>query len=123
MDERGADQPRHERRVLHRIPEPPTAPAEFVVRPPTAEGDSDGLEQPRKNGPWPGPLGPRLIEPSLEHGRNGKRERDGKSDVSRVQHGRMNGEREVLQYRVQVSAVLPRGDQTLERVGGPQCKQ
>ena len=40
MDQRGADEPRHERRVLDRIPEPPAAPAELVVRPPAAERDA-----------------------------------------------------------------------------------
>jgi hypothetical protein len=46
MDQRSADQPRHERRVLDRIPEPPAAPAEFVVRPPAAERDAERQKTP-----------------------------------------------------------------------------
>ena len=59
MDQRRADQPGHERGVLHRIPEPPAAPAELVVGPPAAERDADGLEHPREDGPGPRPLAPR----------------------------------------------------------------
>ena len=47
MNQRRADQPRHERGVLDRIPEPPAAPAELVVRPPAAERDADRQEHPR----------------------------------------------------------------------------
>ena len=36
MDQRGRDQPRHQRGVLHRIPEPEAAPAELVIGPPGA---------------------------------------------------------------------------------------
>ena len=48
VHEGGAHQPRHERRILDRIPEPPAAPAEFVVRPPAAERDADGEKRPRR---------------------------------------------------------------------------
>ena len=50
MDERGADQPGHEGGVLHRVPEPPAAPAELVVRPAAAERDAEREEAPRP--PW-----------------------------------------------------------------------
>src|SRR5205814_1536820 len=42
MNERGADEPRHERRILDRIPEPPAAPAQLVIRPCAAEHDAAG---------------------------------------------------------------------------------
>ena len=58
VNQRGADQPRHERRVLDRIPEPPAAPAELVVSPPAAERDADGEEQPRDRRPRPHPARP-----------------------------------------------------------------
>ena len=44
MDQRGAGQPRHQRGVLDRIPEPPAAPAEFVIGPPRAHRDAEGQE-------------------------------------------------------------------------------
>src|SRR5438270_1884459 len=36
----GADQPRHERGILYRVPEPPAAPAERVIRPPAPHCDA-----------------------------------------------------------------------------------
>src|ERR1019366_223207 len=53
----------------------------------------------------------------------GKRESHGKSNIAGVKHGWMNREREVLQYRVQIGAVLRRRNQALERIRGPQRKQ
>ena len=105
MNQRGADQPRHERRVLHRIPEPPAAPAELVVRPPAAERDADREKEPRERGPWPRPARPARIEAAFEHGGHRKGERHGEADVADVQHRRVHGEREVLQQRIQVAAV------------------
>ena len=34
MNQRRAHQPGHERRVFNRVPEPPSAPAQFVISPP-----------------------------------------------------------------------------------------
>ena len=42
VKERGAGKPRHEGGVLHRVPKPPAAPAEFVIGPPGAERDAGG---------------------------------------------------------------------------------
>ena len=47
----GADQPGHEGGVLDRVPEPPTAPAQFVISPPRAHGDAEGREDPGSHGP------------------------------------------------------------------------
>ena len=66
VDQRRAHQPRHEGRVLHRVPEPPAAPAQLVVRPPAAERDADGEERPRGRGPRARPARPRGIEAPLE---------------------------------------------------------
>ena len=49
VDQRRADQPGHERGVLDRVPEPPAAPAEFVVGPPAAERDAERQERPRRS--------------------------------------------------------------------------
>ena len=69
MDERRAGEPRHEGRVLDRIPEPVAAPAELVVRPPAAERDAHGEEGPGRRGPRARPARPRLVELAFEHRR------------------------------------------------------
>ena len=51
VDQRGADQPGHERGIFHRVPEPPAAPAELVVGPPGAQRDADAEEGPGDDGP------------------------------------------------------------------------
>src|SRR5450756_717481 len=51
MDKCRAHQPGHKGGVFNRIPEPPTAPAEFIVSPPTAQHDSRGQERPSHGGP------------------------------------------------------------------------
>ena len=123
MNQRGADQPRHEGRVLHRIPEPPAAPAELVVRPPAAERDTDREKEPRERGPWPRPARPARIEAAFEHGGHRKGERHGEADITDVQHRRVHREREVLQHRVQVAAVRGCRRQPLERIRGQQDEE
>ena len=61
MHQRRASQPRHEGCVLHRIPEPPAAPAEFVVGPPAAERDADREQGPGDVRPASGPARPRGV--------------------------------------------------------------
>ena len=90
MDERGADQPRHERGVLHRIPEPEAAPAELVVGPPASERDAAGEEGPGDRRPRARPARPHLIESALEHRRAGEGERHREPDVAGVEDRRMN---------------------------------
>ena len=123
MDQRRAHQPGHERGVLDRIPEPPAAPAQFVVGPPAAERNADGLKQPGEDRPRPGPFGPGLIQPPLQHRRAGKCEGHREAHVAGVEHRRMDREREVLQHRIQVRAVLRRRNQAQERIRGPQREQ
>src|SRR6185436_7906711 len=98
MDERGTDQPRHERSVLHRVPEPVTAPAELVVGPPAAECDAYREETPRDRGPGPRPARPHLVELALEHGGAGEGIGHRESDVARVEKWRVDRERRVLQH-------------------------
>ena len=62
MDQRRAREPGHEGRVLHRIPEPPAAPSELVVRPGAAQHDAQRQEDPRGNGPRTRPARPRGVE-------------------------------------------------------------
>ena len=58
MQQRGADEPRHERGVLDRVPEPQAAPAELVVGPPAAQRDADGERAPGGQRPGPHPARP-----------------------------------------------------------------
>ena len=48
VNQRGAHQPRHERGILDRIPEPVAAPAQLVVGPPAAERDARQSGMPRR---------------------------------------------------------------------------
>ena len=53
VEERRAGEPREERRVLDRIPRPVAAPSQLDVRPPHAERDADGEEEPGDERPAP----------------------------------------------------------------------
>ena len=99
-----ADQPRHERGVLDRIPEPPAAPAELVVGPGAAEGDADGEEDPGRGRPRPRPARPGGVEVAADQRRDGERERDREADVAHVEHRRMDHHARILQQRIEVAA-------------------
>ena len=64
MDQRGGRQPRHERGILHRIPEPPAAPPQFVVRPPATQGDPEREAHPSGDRPRTRPARPGGIHAS-----------------------------------------------------------
>ena len=115
VDECRAGEPRHERRVLDRIPEPPTAPAEFVVGPPASQGDTDGEERPGDVGPGPGPARPGRVQPAREQRRHGERERHRETHVAQVKHGGMNDLAEVLEQRIEVGPLRRSAHQALER--------
>ena len=116
MNERGAHEPRHERSVLDRIPEPPAAPAELVVGPPAAERDADSQEQPGDRGPRPHPARPQRIQFAFQHRSDCERERHRHADVAGVEHRRMDRERRILQQRIQIATVLRGRPQALERI-------
>src|SRR5258706_11020375 len=90
MHEGSPGEPRHERGVLDRIPEPPAAPAQLVVGPRAAERDADGEEAPRGRGPGARPARPRGIQSPLEERGDGEGEGDREADVSHVEHRRMD---------------------------------
>ena len=120
MQQRGADEPRHERRVLDRVPEPPAAPAQRVVRPPAADHDADGEEAPRERRPGPRPARPRRVETAAQQRGDGECEGDREADVAHVQHRRVRDHSRILQQRIQVAAVGGHREQPLERVRGEQ---
>ena len=118
VQQRGADEPRHERGVFHRIPEPPAAPAEFVVRPVAAEGDAEGQRQPGGERPRAGAAQPEGIEPPLPESGDDEGEGDGKADVAGIEQRRVQDEAGVLQQRVEVGAVKGGGQGAADGVGG-----
>ncbi len=112
-----AAKPRHQRRILNRVPEPEAAPAEFVVGPVRAHRDADGEEHPRRESPRPRPSGPCCVDVSLDQRRDCEGERDRAADVAQMKSsGGMNREADVLQHRVEVVALERRIGKTQERI-------
>ena len=64
VNQRRAGKPGHEGRILNRIPEPPAAPAEFVIGPVGAERNAEREENPRSRGPGAHPAGPGRVKTS-----------------------------------------------------------
>src|SRR4030095_14592443 len=70
VEERGGGEPGHEGRVLHRIPCPVAAPAQYVIAPPAADKETEGEEVPGDDGPAPGdgdPLLSRALDDQCRH--------------------------------------------------------
>ena len=53
MEQGGRREPRHQRGILDRVPEPPAAPAELVIGPIAAGGDAERQQDPGAEHPWP----------------------------------------------------------------------
>ena len=120
MNQRSADQPRHERGVFHRIPEPPPAPTELVIGPPAAKGNTNGQKYPGKSRPGPGPAGPGRVEAAAKERCDGKRKGHRETHIADVQHRRVDGEARVLQQWIKVTPVQGRRHLAFERIG---CQQ
>ena len=118
MQQRGAGEPRHQRGVLDRIPEPEAAPAEDVVGPPAAERDAEGEEAPRRERPRPHPARPGGVDPAFEQGGDGEGVGHREADIAEIEQRRMEGETGILQQRVEAVAVERRRREALERVRG-----
>ena len=105
VQEGGADQPGHERRVLHRVPAPVTAPAELLVGPARAEQQPDPQERPgdqREVARRPDPGGVELAADQRAHA---ERERDRPQHVARVEHRRVHRHVRVAQQRSEARAL------------------
>ncbi len=116
MQERGRRQPRQERRVLHRIPSPVAAPAELDVRPPHSEHDADREEEPGDERPSSHDGKPLVVELAGEQRRDGKRERNGRRDVTQIQIGRMERHSRILKLRIHPATVDRREIEARERI-------
>ena len=117
VQEGGADEPRHQRGVLDRVPPPVAAPAELRVRPAGAEQDADPQEQPGDQREAAGGADPARVEPPGDQGADRERERDREEDVARVEHRRVDRHRRVAEQRVEPDALGRHRVEAGERVG------
>ena len=78
VQRRGGGEPGQERRVLHRVPGPVAAPAQHLVRPPAAEHDGHGEEDPRQQQPRRAARHEVVAEPAAQE-RGARRGRTGSS--------------------------------------------
>ena len=117
MQERGRREPREEGCVLHRVPRPVAAPAQYLVRPPGARHDAYGEERPRGHRPAPRRPNPLLVQLAAEQRADREREWHGQSDVAEVQHRRMKTHQGViLQQRVGPRSIRRHRENLAERV-------
>src|ERR1051325_10181837 len=123
MYQRSAHEPGHERRILDRIPEPPTAPAELVVSPETPERDTAGEKHPCNGGPWPRPARPGRVKPAANQRRDRKSKSDGETNVAHVKHRRVSHHRRILEQRIEIATVRRRGKETRKRIRRKQHEQ
>ena len=120
VQQRRAGEPGHERGVLDRVPEPPAAPAELVVRPVAAERDAEAEATPGGERPGPHPARPAGVDPPLDQSGDRKGIGHREADVARVEHRRVSGQRRVLEDRVEALAIERRWVEPEERVRGKQ---
>ncbi len=120
MDQGRAGQPGHEGGILHRVPEPPAAPAQLVVGPPAAQGDTNGQEYPGYGGPGTRPARPGRVQLASDQGGDGETEGDRQAHITHVEHGRVHRQAEVLQQRIQIPAFRRHREAPFEGIGGEQ---
>ncbi|MNE63819.1 hypothetical protein D3C80_1591920 [compost metagenome] len=103
MQEGCAQQPGQQGGILHRIPEPPAAPAEFVIGPPGAEQDTGGEKHPGAERPGAAPVGQGAVQPARVQRRHGEGEVDRKADVAEIEQGWVYDEADILQHGVEIA--------------------
>src|SRR5260370_15709684 len=106
MQEGGTDQPRHQRSILDRVPEPPSAPAELVVGPIGPHGDTGRQAHPGGEQPRPHAASPGGVDTSLNQSRDRERERNREPDIAEIEQRRMESEAKGLPDRSK-NAALP----------------
>ena len=72
MEQRRTGEPRHQRGVLDRIPEPVAAPAELVIGPVRAAGDAERQAHPGAEHPRPHPARPGGVDAAFEQRGDGE---------------------------------------------------
>ena len=120
VEQGGRREPRHQRSILDRVPEPPPAPAELIISPVTARSDAEREQYPRSQ--HPRLHGPRQCGADLARDQRSDREaeRHRQPDIAKVKRRRMEGEAGILEQRVKSPAHERRWVEPLERVGGEQ---
>ena len=123
MKERRARDPRHQRCILDRIPEPPSAPAEFVIGPVRTHGDAERHEDPCGQDPRPRIARPGRIDAAFDQSGNGKRKRNRKADIAEIEERRMDREPDILQQRIEVASLGRRARDAQERIRARENKE
>jgi len=105
MQECGPHEPWHQRSVFDRIPAPVPTPTQDRIRPVRAQENPDRQEAPGHHRPAASDVDPFLA--GIAHNQRAQRERErhGKSDVTQIEHGRMDDHLGILQERIQAAAV------------------
>src|SRR4029453_11342199 len=103
MQKSGAGKQRHQRSILHRVPEPEPAPAEFVISPIRAHRYADGEKHPGCQRPWPNPARPSSIDAPFDQRSYRKRKRNRQPDITKVKQRWMDGQTDVLENRIKVT--------------------
>ena len=123
MQQGGPGQPRHQGRVLHRVPGPVAAPTEFDVGPLSSQKEAGAQKRPGNEQPTAHGSQPVAVEVAGHQGGERKGERNRHADHTRVQHGRMDRHVGMLKNRVEAVAVSRRKGQSPEGIGGVQIQQ
>ena len=114
---RRADEPGDEGGVLHRVPGPVAAPAQFHVGPPHAQDDARGQKGPGQQGHGTGHAVPAVLAltagKALGQGQTGGH---GEAAVAQEEQRRMEDHAGVLQQGVEAVAVRRHGRLHLERI-------
>ena len=105
MEQGGRRQPRHQRGILDRVPEPPAAPAQLVISPVAARGDAKRQEDPARQHPWPHRPRQRRVDLAGEQRADREAERHRQADIAEVERRRMEGEAGVLEQGVEAPAL------------------
>ena len=122
MKKRRRREPWHQRGVLDRVPEPPSAPAELVIGPPAAERDSGRQRTPGRRHPGPHMARPVAVDAALDEPGDGEGEGKRQSDIADIECRRVKRQPRVLEDRVQAAAVQRRGFKPRERVRGEKAE-
>src|SRR6516164_10732616 len=114
MQQRGSGEPRHQRRILDRIPKPETAPAKRVMGPVRSASDADRQAHPGAKHPRTNPARPSRVDASLQQRGDRERECNRETDIAEVEERRMKSETGILQDRVEIAPFerrLPNADE------------
>ena len=123
VQERGAGEPRHEGRVLHRVPRPVAAPAQHVIAPPAADQQAEREEVPGHDRPAPGDRDPLVAGPPDDERGHREGERHREAGEAQVERHRMGDHPRVLEQRIEAAAVRGHRREPLEGRSGDRHHQ